>query len=496
MSGHDSAAASHEKPRGYADPTIFECLGEWSRCMPDEPAFCTYDSNGRPSTRHTYSDLARAVASASGQLQQHLKQSQTAILHLPSGFEFAAWFLAGLHAGICISPVHPAATSHELKLSAQRTGASAIIGSNPLPPLCHLTLEGRRSAALDPDLACKRSITGSVLLQSSGTSGSTKLVRRTETSLDADARGVARGMGLERHDGLLLVVPMSHSYGVDLLVAVVLAGATMHVMNGFELAHVHSLLTSGSITVFPGVPFMFDALARSPTFRPSADLRLSLSAGSPLPEHIHAGLLSRCGLNVGQLYGATELGTVAIDLPQDPGFDPRSVGTPLPGVSVRILCPDNGGVLLASDSEGEIAVRSPTMLAEYLREPLELADGHFRTGDLGRLDASGRLYVTGRLKHLIDVGGLKVNPAEVERVMCEHPEIADCALVPMPLSATIVRLRLLIVPREGAAFSTDDVRAFARERLSPYKLPRVFEAVSSLPRTATGKLLRHLLVSS
>lgn len=495
MSGLSEVTAGHEEPRAHADATILACLGEWSRWMPEATALCAYDSNGRPQSRHTYGELARAVASASELLQQHLKPCQTAILHLPSGFEYATWFLAGLHAGVCIAPVHAAATSHELSHAVQRAGASVIIGPKPHPPLRHLTAESRHSGARGSDFLRERSLTGSVLLQSSGTGGSSKLVRRTETSLDADARGVARGMGLDRRDRLLLVVPMSHSYGVDLLVAGVLAGATMHVMNGFELAHVHSLLTSGSVTAFPGVPFMFEALARSSTFRPSANLRLSLSAGSPLPEHIHATLRSRCGLNVGQLYGATELGTVAIDLPQDPGFNPRSVGTPLPAVSVRILCPEDAGVVLAPDSEGEIAVRSPTMLSEYLQEPLELADGHFRTGDLGHMDASGRLYVTGRLKHLIDVGGLKVNPAEVEQIMCEHPGIAECALVPMHLSETIIRLRLLIVPREGAAFSPDDVRAFARERLSPHKLPRVFESVPSLPRTTTGKLLRHLLVS-
>lgn len=493
MTGAHVLGAFDATALAEAGPTILASLNEWSNATPDSPAVSIYASDGRPQSQLTYRELARVVGAASRTLQDTLAPDQTAILNHPNGAEFVVWFLAGLHAGVRIAPVHSASTRHELGHALRRRGACAIIGPDPHPPLRHLTLGSLGSADPAPLLPCKGRSPGAVVLESSGTSGLSRLVLRSERSLDADARGVVRGANLTRHDRILFVVPMSHSYGVDLLVASVVSGASVHVLAGFEIAHVQGLIRRGAVTVFPGVPFMFEALARTPELRPGVGFRLALSAGSSLPEHINARLRSECGLVVGQLYGATELGTVAIDHPDRAEFDPRSVGTPLPGVSVRILSSDNAE--LPVGSEGEIAVRSPTMLTEYLEAPLELWDGHYRTGDLGRLDASGRLHVTGRLTHLIDVGGLKVNPVEVERLMCEHPAIAECALVPLPLSDTIVRLRLLVVPHAGMSLSTDEVRVFARERLSPHKLPRVFETVQSLPRTPTGKLLRHLLGS-
>lgn len=477
-----------------AGSTVLAALAAWSRMAPDSAAIVTYAPDGQPLRRLTYRQLADAVGAASRTLQDTLEADQTAILNHPNGVEFVVWFLAGLHAGVRIAPVHATSTHHELSIARQRTGALAIVGPEPHSPLRHLAPDGPRFGHSTPLCHRERRSAGSVVLESSGTSGTSRLVRRTEDSLDADARGVIHGADLTRNDRILFTVPMSHSYGVDLLVATILAGASMHVLSGFDLSHVQQLISRGVVTVFPGVPFMFEALARSPELRPSAEFRLALSAGSALPERIHTTLRTESGLTVGQLYGATELGTVAIDDPNRPGFDPKSVGRPLPGVSVRILSSE--GTELAVGSEGEIAVRSPTMLAEYLHEPLALTDGHYRTGDLGRIDASGRLHVTGRLKHLIDVGGLKVNPVEVERVMCEHPAIRECALVPMPLSDTVVRLRLFIVPHANMSLCADEVRVFARARLSPYKIPRVFETVPSLPRTPSGKLLRHLLVSS
>ena len=120
-----------------------------------------------------------------------------------------------------------------------------------------------------------------------------------------------------------------------------------------------------------------------------------------------------------------------------------------------------------------------------------MVNGHFRTGDIARIDTRGRCFITGRLKLLIDVGGFKVNPLEVEAALREHPGVSDCAVLPLPLSDTLCRVRAVVVPADAAAPpSGRDLRAFLRERLAPPKIPRVIDFAESLPRTPLGKLQR------
>ena len=135
------------------------------------------------------------------------------------------------------------------------------------------------------------------------------------------------------------------------------------------------------------------------------------------------------------------------------------------------------------------------MLSEYIDgEALALLNGYFLTGDLGRLDTSGALTLTGRIKLLVDIAGRKVNPLEVEEVLCSHPGVAECVVVPLRISDTLCRLRAVIVPAQPSEpLNLRELRQFARERLSGYKVPRVFEVRETLPRSAAGKVLRHVL---
>ena len=163
------------------------------------------------------------------------------------------------------------------------------------------------------------------------------------------------------------------------------------------------------------------------------------------------------------------------------------------GVEVRVE-----PVNLSTDShsgDGQILVRATSMFAGYLTgEPVLTSDGFFPTGDLGRIDAHGNLTVTGRIKLLIDVGGLKVNPLEVEDVLQQHPGVAACVVVPIRLSETISRIKAVVRPTDPASPpAVDELRRFARARLTPHKIPRVFEFRDALPTSPAGKILRHLV---
>jgi long-chain acyl-CoA synthetase len=291
-----------------------------------------------------------------------------------------------------------------------------------------------------------------------------------------------------------MTVPLTHSYGLEHgLLAPVWAGSCVHLCRGLNLAVIEPELSRGGITLFPGVPSTFEMLggAADPGLT-MPSLRTAYSAGGALPRPVFDAFARRFGIRVAQLYGATEIGSVTFNPPGD-GFDPASVGLPFGGVSIRILHPDTNAPVPIG-IEGQVAVRADSMFSGYLTGPADLIDGYFATGDLGRLDATGRLFLTGRIKLLIDVGGLKVNPLEVEAVLGEHPSVGACAVVPVEQSQTVCRLKAIVTPRDPAAPpAAGELRRFAQSRLAAYKVPRLFEVRDSLPRSASGKVLRHLL---
>jgi acyl-CoA synthetase (AMP-forming)/AMP-acid ligase II len=371
-----------------------------------------------------------------------------------------------------------------------------------------LPIESASQHAGDVPPPCRKPCRGGLLLQSSGTTGRPKIAFRTAASLDAVAGATAEAIGFGPSDRVLLPLPLCHSYGVEHgLLAPVWAGSCVHLCRGFDLSVALRELTEGGITIFPGVPFMFESLAQRGGDGGGAtaltSLRRAYSAGGPLPASVFEGFRARYGVAVTQLYGATEIGSVTFNDAGGPGqFDPASVGRPMRGVDVRVLEVDEPRAdrPVAAGVEGQVAVRAASMMSGYLRDDdpgSHLADGFFLTGDLGRLDAGGRLTITGRIKLLIDVGGLKVNPIEVEEVLAGHPEVAACVVLPVRVSETLSRLKAVVQPKdpEGQGLSAESLRRFARGRLAPHKVPRLFEVRKSLPRSPAGKVLRHMVAA-
>ena len=335
---------------------------------------------------------------------------------------------------------------------------------------------------------------GDLFLQSSGTTGLPKIVRRSGRSLDAVARAMAEVIGFTPADRVLMALPLPHSYGLEHgLLAPLWAGSCVHLCAGLDFPVVVRELKDEGITIFPGVPSAFEMLshvAGANVAMPS--LRLAYSAGGPLPREVFDAFATRFGIAVTQLYGASEIGSVTYNSPAGGvpagDFDPASVGRPMAGVEIRIL----GG-----QPDGEIAIRAASMFDGYVDSPAELVDGFFATGDLGHVDAAGRLFITGRLKLLIDVGGFKVNPMEVEAVIARHPTVGSCIVVAMRQSRTVNRLKAVVTPRyPELQVPLEELRQWARRHLAAYKVPRLFELRASLPRTPSGKIMRQLLEST
>jgi acyl-coenzyme A synthetase/AMP-(fatty) acid ligase len=418
---------------------LFERIRQHARRAPDQAAYIEV-AGGRSIT---YAQLVR-------QVESH-RDDERFILRSANRSEFAIAYLARLLGGQTVFPLSIELTETEVaNLSRQA--------------------EPARDA-------------GGMLLASSGTTGVPKIVRRDAPSLDAVAHNMVEAIGFRSNDRVLAAVPLTHSYGVEHgLLAPLWAGCTVHLVDGMDWPIVSRAV--GEVTIFPAVPSMIEMLAsmNDETFA-MPRLRLIYSAGGPLPRGLHDRFAERFVLRVGQVYGMTEIGSVTFNDPNREPFDPASVGRAMCDVSIRII-----------DDSGEVVARAPSMLSEYINEPMDLVDGHFRTGDLGRIDEHGRLNITGRARLLIDTGGLKINPLEVEGVIAQHPDVAECIVVPVRQSETVERICAVVVAREDHDRpSIESIRSFAKERLAAYKVPRQVIFRDSLPKTATGKVLRHLV---
>jgi long-chain acyl-CoA synthetase len=454
--------------------------------------------------RVTYRELYAHVNAVAHVLRSCAAKPDVVMLCAANQPEFIATFLGALSADLTIFPVHPNLTRRELSEAARRSGARTLIGAPGnlkelgdlrirLLDILQIGLPEGANAPRHPTPA-----RGSLMLQSSGTTGTPKIVYRSADSLDAVARNVVESTQLARNDHVLAAMPLCHSYGVENgLLAPILAGAAIHLADGFDPASIARHFAMEGITVFPGVPFMFQILAERGDGFAMRTLRLAYSAGGSLPVHVADAFHARFGIRIGQLYGSTEMGSVTFGDSAQACFCQSSVGQAMRGVTIRILDPDHPNIEspLERGLEGLVAIRGPSMLDRYVDDDSPaLTDGYFFTGDLGRLDANGNLLITGRTKLQIDVGGMKVNPLEVEHVLAQHPAVLECVVVPERVTHTVNRLKAFIALRKQPdGGEAEELREFARAQLAPFKVPRLFEFRDSLPKSPTGKILREAL---
>ena len=477
---------------------------------------CRWSSEGADRVQMaswTYAELAAAIANRAQWFVDQTPEDGVILLALPNGFDFTATFLAVLAAGRTIFPVSGQLAPAELILAARKAGVSVAfvpdVQTTPLSEIngiqCHDigTWAGAvdKGAMFDPEPA--RS--SGMYLLSSGTTAMPRIVDRRADALDAVARNIAHQVGGANHprllpeDRVLAVIPQCHSYGVEsALMGPIHAGACLVLCQGFDPLLVRELWRRGHVSVFPATPTMLDMLARmggtatSPGDDGVRSQPCVYSAGAILPASVVRAFEQRFGASIGQLYGASEAGSVTF-ISGDERPDPTCVGLPFPEINVRIVEPDGEHLTdVSAGAEGEVVIRAPSMFSRYVGDRDDCTtDGYWRSGDLGRYDAQGKLHITGRLKLLIDVGPEKVNPLEVESALRDHPAVAECVVKPVPVTETVCRLRAVVVVAAGAAATAEELRLFLRDRLSAYKVPRVFEFRTDFPRSATGKVLRR-----
>jgi len=335
---------------------------------------------------------------------------------------------------------------------------------------------------------------------SSGSTGRPKRLDRTNAQCLAEAESYL-ALGLTPEDKILSLVPLFHTWGMGAcLFGSAISGATLVILEDphpFLLRRHRALelLERERITVLPGVPFNYRLMAESPTDADLSSLRLAFTAGMAMPRETFETFGERFGVLVRQLYGSTETGMISANLSDDPVSTFESVGTPVKGVEITIV--DDEGEPLPTGETGEVTVKSPSSTEGYgdLEELNKVAfrDGRYFTGDLGRLDEDGMLYLEGRKKLLIELGGFKVDPIEVEAVLESHPAVAESVVVGVDTERAGEQRVKAVVVREGEC-DEGELLAYCRERLANFKIPQGVEFREEIPKSPLGKVLRKYLV--
>ena len=337
------------------------------------------------------------------------------------------------------------------------------------------------------------------ILYTSGTAGRPKGVYLSRANFLWSAVSSAFHLGVDAEDRWLACLPLFHVGGLSILLRCVLYGSAAVVHERFDAAAVSRALDADDITHVSLTATMLQRLLEARGARPAPPrLRCALIGGGPCP----SALLERArerGLPVAPTYGLTEATAQVATRPPSQRAEVDALLTPLLGVQLRVV--DAHGADVPPGGEGEIWVRGPTVMSGYVRDPepgdTALRDGWLRTGDVGTLDAAGRLRVFDRRSDLIVSGGANVYPAEVEAALLEHPAVEEVGVAGVADAEYGKRPVAWWRPRAGADAPSDaELRAFCRERLAGYKVPVAFHRVAALPRNSAGKLLRHELGSA
>jgi acyl-CoA synthetase (AMP-forming)/AMP-acid ligase II len=383
----------------------------------------------------------------------------------------------------------------------------AAASSAPSAPVVAFGTPGdewdERLAAADPGLELPSPDPDAihVVMYTSGTTGRPKGVCHSQRAHFTDALQTALGYGLRQGDSYVVHAPSFHGACWDHAKLFLLVDGFVVVLPRFEPLAVMEAIAEHGISVLFGVPAVLRQILAHPAFAEHdlSSIRLVLSGGALGAATTNREFEAALGRPVDflQIYGLTEAGPFVSALsPALADEKPTSIGRPLPGVELAIVDPE-AGTVLPQGGVGEIAVRSSTIMAGYWRNleatTAAIRDGWLHTGDLGLRDADGDHFIVDRLKDMIRSGGENVYAAEVERVLLEHPAVLEAAVVGLPDERWDERVVAVLVPRPGITPEPDDVRAFCRERLAAYKVPKQVEVREALPKTGIGKVAKHEL---
>ena len=494
-------------------PTIASTLRSTARRVPDTVALVFGEQ------RYTYRELdAQVDRTATALAQLDLAKGDRFALMATNSDAFVVAFYAALRLGAIFVPVNPASAPPELRYLLEDSGATVFVHD----PAVAGTVQTARAAGLPrttthvlalPELAALAAQAGAgdvpgrvtesddaLILYTSGTTGKPKGALFDHHRVMWTCVNCIAVCGMQAGDRFLHVAPLYHAAELGImLMPGTMIGATHVVLQRFDPVRVLDALESERITMFFGVPTMYQFLLRQPDAmqRDLSAWRTGLFGAAPMPPSAVERLVTTWPhVNFMQLCGLTEGGPTGIycDVEQVKARPDASGRQALLFTEARVIDKDGHGV--ESGATGELVLRGETVMKGYWNKPAETAEaireGWLHTGDLARLDADGYITLVDRLKDLIITAGRNVYSVEVENALAAHPDIADVAVVGRPHPDYGESIIAVISPREGATVTLDDIKAFCVDRIAQYKIPHDL-IVGTIPRNPSGKILKHQL---
>jgi long-chain acyl-CoA synthetase len=469
----------------------------------------------------TYAQLNHRVDSlAAGLSRAGLRPGDVCVLMMPNSIDWVTVYYALARLGSVVLPVNFLYRMGELQHIFRDSGARAFIGHT-----AYLEEAGRVMSglpAIDIRVAVGGSAAGFTPLQAlfddhgafpaypaqddeplamiytSGTTGLPKAAVLTHRNLTSNAMTVADMRHTEPEDVVLGVLPFFHIFGqTSTLNASIYLGLTVRLWVHFEAQEVFAAVEEERSSILIAVPTVFNRLAEMAMANPPrrSSLRFCVSGGASLPVEVLRRFESLFRTTIYEGYGLTECSPVCVENPYGRSTHPGSIGVPIPGFEARVV--DEGDRDVRQGEVGELIVRGPGVMKGYLHQPEAteeaLAGGWLHTGDLARQDENGYIYIVDRKKDLVIRGGYNVYPREVEEVLYTHPAVSEAAVLGVPHPDLGEEVAALVVMRPGTHATPDEIRAFVRERLAPYKVPRLVKWVKELPKSATGKILKRAI---
>lgn len=471
----------------------------------------------------TYGGLRNLAADVATQLHGFgIARGDRVAIVLPNGPEMATAFVTIAQAATT-APLNPAYRQEEYEFYLEDLGAKAIVledgydgpalaaaqakglavlrtQKSENAPAGQFTLVSDASAEADVDTKAPTDEDVALILHTSGTTSRPKIVPLLQSNVAASAVHIRDSLALTAADRCMNVMPLFHIHGLLAAVSASLAaGASIWCAPGFDALRFFGWMKEAKPTWYTAVPTMHQAIlsraGRNADIIASTKLRFLRSSSASLPPQVMEALQDTFGAPVIEGYGMTEAAHQMASNPLPPRAQkPGSVGVEA-GPMVRIAHEIEDRLV---EGTGEVVISGPNVTPGYESNPeanaksFFVADGHrwFRTGDQGAFDDEGYLRLTGRLKEIINRGGEKISPLEVDEVLMDHPAIAQCVTFALPHPKLGEEVAAAVVLREGHEASEKDIRAFAAERVADFKVPRKVLILDEIPKGATGKMQR------
>jgi long-chain acyl-CoA synthetase len=496
---------------------ICESLTVTAKLLPDQTAIIYGD------TQLSYRQLNGLSVSAAERLTAcGIKPGDRVALMLPNAPAFPIWYYAALRIGAIVVSVGTRLAPSEVNFVVNDCEVKAFVASDTAFDTVSSDLPDFVSVSIAVDDASGNPITSTqsisslssrseanqwhqaepddpaLILYTSGTTGFPKGATLSHANVRSNVHAFNHLCKMQSHDRVLLAVPLFHCFGQNALLNSVLnVGGTIVLQKRFDLNESKRLISENRITQLYGVPMMFGLMLESCSLSDLESINYCFSAAATLPIQTGTAWREKFGMPIYEGYGLTETSPFA-SYNHRLKFVPGSIGMPIDSVEVRITDTQTGETCQPRQL-GEIAIRGPNVMLGYWNRPEETANairnGWFHSGDIGHIDEDGYLFIVDRVKDMITIGGLKVFPAEVERVLIDHPSVTQAAVVgvPDPVFGEQVIAYLVLDSNADAHSEIPKIEHHAKSNLGNYKVPRRLVVVEELPRNPSGKVLKTRL---